>query len=129
MGIYIFLSLYDTTIIKVGYTSRKNPWDRVKYYPYRKLRNIPEHIRYHVGLKELCLLAWFPELEEEDEKHFHFLFKKESLIGEWYNTSDYDEIYDYLASLKIVEYDDEGLIIYEEYVTDESNECSKFYKD
>jgi hypothetical protein len=95
MGIYIIKSLHSEWI-KVGHhlISDKRP---SVYYRYINRGfyscKCPEEIKDKVGFKDLELLYWFYNLNEDDEKNLHLELKKSyESEGEWYKYENLEKI-------------------------------------
>jgi hypothetical protein len=96
MGVYIFKSKHINAI-KIGHYSKNNAWSRVAHRGFYSCI-CPGEIKNTVGVDDLELLYWFPELTTKDEKILHNYLEPYRICGEWFK---YDAINDILKIVVI----------------------------
>jgi hypothetical protein len=105
MGVYVYKSKYIDAI-KVGHYCKNNAWSRIAHRGFYSCI-CPDEIKDKVGIEDLILLYWYPNLTTTDEKRIHKYLIEYKLCGEWFKS---------IAINKIVE------IITEE---NKASNCSK----
>jgi hypothetical protein len=90
MGVYIYKSNHIDAI-KVGHYSKNNAWSRIAHRGFYSCR-CPHEIKDKVGVADLNLLYWYPNLTPKDEKKIHSDLIEYKLCGEWFKSSAIDKI-------------------------------------
>lgn len=85
MGVYIYKSKYIDAI-KLGHYSKNNAWSRIAHRGFYSCK-CPDEIKNKVGIEDLDLLYWYPNLTSKDEKKLHKDLKEYSLCGEWFKSN------------------------------------------
>ena len=88
MGVYVFRSRYVGSWVKVGHhrVTERRPNVYYRIVPrgfYSCVR--PQALGDRVGMCDVALIAWYPDLHEKDEKRIHSILRSEfQHVGEWF---------------------------------------------
>ncbi len=82
MGVYVYKSKH-VDVIKIGHYNKQNAWSRVAHRGFYSCIRPPE-IKNRVGVDDLELIYWFPNLNSKDEKKLHRQLAEYTICGEWF---------------------------------------------
>jgi len=88
MGVYVFQSRCVGAWVKVGHhrVTERRPNVYYRIVPrgfYSCVR--PQELGDRVGMGDVALVAWYPDLHEKDEKRIHSILRSEFRhVGEWF---------------------------------------------
>lgn len=90
MGVYVYKSKHINAI-KVGHYIKNNAWSRIAHRGFYCII-CPDEIKDRVGVNDLDLLCWYPNLTSKDEKQLHRDLFEYKLCGEWFRAEAIDII-------------------------------------
>ena len=90
MGVYIFKSKHRD-FIKIGHYCKYNAWSRIAHRGFYSVKR-PDELTNNVGVEDMELIYWFPNLNMSDEKRIIEDLKKYKIIGEWFSTEALKDI-------------------------------------
>lgn len=90
MGVYVYRSRHMNAI-KIGHYAKQNAWSRIAHRGFYSCL-CPSEIRDRVGVEDVELLYWFPDLNPKDEKRVHKCLHAHALCGEWFSTDALEKI-------------------------------------
>ena len=95
MGVYVYKSKH-INVIKVGHYIKTNAWSRIAHRGFYSCK-CPEEIKDKVGIDDLDLLCWYPNLTAKDEKKIHARLHEYSVCGEWFRSEAIDKILGFIV--------------------------------
>ena len=90
MGVYVYKSNHIDAI-KIGHYCNNNAWCRIAHRGFYSCK-CPDEIKHKVGIEDLDLVCWYPNLTLADEKKLHKDLLEYKLCGEWFKSNAIDKI-------------------------------------
>jgi len=84
MGVYVYKSKHIDAI-KVGHYCKNNAWSRIAHRGFYSCK-CPNEIESKVGVEDMSLLYWYPNLIKRDETHLHKELLEYRICGEWFRS-------------------------------------------